>query len=257
MTELGPNTPSWPLNKQRRRAAEKFIVAFDRPPWLGRYLDRTPREVAAIKLNFATLVHLKPDEARRLRAGAMFLDISVPNGPDQISATMSSFVVGQHLKPRFISINGPAGRESVRSGVEAIKTIAQEIDADDMLTDLVLTSVPSTMSEEDCLDEFGRTPFEKVQRHAELAKELGIRVISCSGHEVQAVKEVDPTMLVIATGIRFSDEDRGNHKRIMTPSEALSQGADYFATGHHMGHHDIAEVRQAFYRILDDAAIAL
>ncbi|PIU29378.1 MAG: orotidine-5'-phosphate decarboxylase [Candidatus Hydromicrobium americanum] len=67
---------------------------------------------------------------------------------------------------------------------------------------------------------------------AGVAIEAGIDGIICSPDEVEAVRKKFGTNFYIATpGIRLPEDAAGDQKRINTPEEAMSRGADFIIVG--------------------------
>jgi orotidine-5'-phosphate decarboxylase len=71
-----------------------------------------------------------------------------------------------------------------------------------------------------------------VEARAQQAQVLGIDGIVCSPEEAAALhKIVGHQMVLVTPGIRPAGSATGDQKRIMTPSRAISAGADYLVVG--------------------------
>ena len=73
-----------------------------------------------------------------------------------------------------------------------------------------------------------------VVQRARIAKEAGCAGIVCSGHEAEAVKEeCGDGLLVVTPGIRpeWGDVSKDDQRRIVTPYQAVRNGADYIVVG--------------------------
>src|SRR5580692_12003620 len=71
-----------------------------------------------------------------------------------------------------------------------------------------------------------------VEARAQQAQVLGIDGIVCSPEEAAALhKIVGHQMVLVTPGIRPAGSASGDQKRIMTPSRAISAGADYLVVG--------------------------
>ena len=67
---------------------------------------------------------------------------------------------------------------------------------------------------------------------AKLAVSTGARAIVCSPFEVAAIRAaVGAGIVLITPGVRPLGSEAGDQKRIMTPSEAISAGANYLVIG--------------------------
>ncbi len=82
--------------------------------------------------------------------------------------------------------------------------------------------------------EFAADPVKLVVRKARLAQEAGCHGVVCSGREVKAVKEAcGRDFLAVCPGIRpaWAVVPGDDQKRIVTPFEAITNGADYIVVG--------------------------
>ncbi len=72
---------------------------------------------------------------------------------------------------------------------------------------------------------------ELAQRLADEAYNWDLNGIVCSGNEVEQIKKRHPKLLTLCPGIRMPDGDVGDQKRVMTPAQAVKNGADYIVVG--------------------------
>jgi orotidine-5'-phosphate decarboxylase len=87
-------------------------------------------------------------------------------------------------------------------------------------------------------------PTRLVVRKAKMAQAAGCRGVVCSGREVKAVKEAcGPDFLAVCPGIRpaWAEVPGDDQKRIVTPFEAITNGADYIVVGR--------PIREAFVKV--------
>ncbi|MEW9033967.1 MAG: orotidine 5'-phosphate decarboxylase / HUMPS family protein, partial [Planifilum fimeticola] len=71
-----------------------------------------------------------------------------------------------------------------------------------------------------------------VRRYARMARESGLDGAVCSGWEVEGIKAMGgPDFLAVVPGIRPSGEATQDQKRVMTPQEAVTRGADLLVVG--------------------------
>ena len=74
--------------------------------------------------------------------------------------------------------------------------------------------------------------YHSVLNLTEIALDAGIDGVICSPKEVEAVRKKFGTDFYIATpGIRLPEDTGGDQKRISTPQEAISKGADFIIVG--------------------------
>jgi orotidine-5'-phosphate decarboxylase len=74
-------------------------------------------------------------------------------------------------------------------------------------------------------------PHGQVMRLAMLAKEAGLDGIVCSGQEVAAIKKLWPKGFFVVPGVRPGGGDAGDQKRVVTPRQALDDGASILVVG--------------------------
>jgi orotidine-5'-phosphate decarboxylase len=94
---------------------------------------------------------------------------------------------------------------------------------------LLGVTVLTSMDEADMVEAgYEYDPHTLVLRRAEQALAAGMGGIVCSAAEASAVRRiVGPGLAVVTPGIRPAGADHGDQKRVMTPADALSQGASH------------------------------
>ena len=99
-------------------------------------------------------------------------------------------------------------------------------------TKVVAVTLLTSLDEED-LGSIGMQghPQEQVERLAELARSAGLDGIVCSGKEVASAKKTWPGGFFVVPGIRPTDGQAGDQKRMMSPRQALDQGASILVIG--------------------------
>jgi orotidine-5'-phosphate decarboxylase len=93
----------------------------------------------------------------------------------------------------------------------------------------VLTSL-----DEDDLIAVGQTVplLDQVRRLAAVAQSAGLDGVVCSPAEVAALRsDCGPDFVLMVPGIRPAGAATGDQKRVMTPRDAVAQGADYLVIG--------------------------
>ena len=113
----------------------------------------------------------------------------------------------------------------VRAAVEAVEGRVQ------VLGITVLTSLSEMDSK---TSGYSKTVQERVLDLARVAKKAGCAGVVCSGREAKAVKEeCGKDFIVVTPGIRpnWAAVSGDDQQRIMTPGEAIRNGADYVVVG--------------------------
>ena len=98
---------------------------------------------------------------------------------------------------------------------------------------LAVTQLTSTDQESMERDLWIYKPMRDVVLHyAENAKYAGLDGVVCSPLEAGTVHEqLGKEFITVTPGIRFADGDKGDQKRVMTPSDAREIGSDYIVVG--------------------------
>ncbi len=94
---------------------------------------------------------------------------------------------------------------------------------------LLGVTVLTSMDEQDVIDAgYEYDPHTLVLRRAEQARAAGMGGIVCSAEESAAVRKiVGSDMAIVTPGIRPAGSDKGDQKRVMTPSDALRAGSSH------------------------------
>lgn len=75
-------------------------------------------------------------------------------------------------------------------------------------------------------------PAERVLQLARLGQRAGLDGVVCSPREAAAVRsECGPRFTLVTPGVRPEGDPVGDQKRVMTPAQALAEGADYLVIG--------------------------
>ena len=75
------------------------------------------------------------------------------------------------------------------------------------------------------------TVNEQVEKLSKVAREMEVGVV-CSGNEAKFVRKIiGPELLIFTPGVRMSDEDKNDQKRICTPAESIKNGANKIIMG--------------------------
>jgi len=98
-------------------------------------------------------------------------------------------------------------------------------------TDIKIFGVTAltSLSDEDTSLIFKRTAAEQVNTMLDLAEQAGIDGVVCSPHELSLVTKRE-SLLSITPGIRLKDSN-DDQNRVMTPKDALKQGANFLVIG--------------------------
>ena len=149
----------------------------------------------------------------------LFLDLKLHDIPNTVAGAAKS--IARH-KPQYLTVHA-------LGGAEMITAAAQELPNTRITAVTILTSM-----DEAALRSIGiqDSALEAAVRLARLSVDAGARAVVCSPQEVAAIRGVVPRDIVLITpGVRPVGADAGDQKRIATPQQAISDGADIVVIG--------------------------
>jgi orotidine-5'-phosphate decarboxylase len=200
-----------------------IFVALDTPD-LERALEltRAVREHAGgVKLGLEFFSAQGPTGVRQVAELGLplFLDLKLHDIPNTVAKAVEALAP---LRPAILTVHAAGGRAML----EAAKAAAPAE------TKVVAVTVLTSLDASD-LAEAGviGSPAEQVQRLADLARDAGVDGIVCSGAEVGAAKAAWPDGFFVVPGVRPAGGDVGDQKRVMTPRQALDEGASVLVIG--------------------------
>ena len=167
----------------------------------------------------------------------IFLDLKLHDIPNTVGKAVRALA---HLNPAVITVHTAGGREMMAAAKEAAPPSTKVVGV------TVLTSL-----DQDDLASIGvrASPERQVERLAELAREAGIDGIVCSGEEVKAARRAWPEGFLVVPGVRPEGDDLADQKRVVTPAQALGDGASILVIGRPIT--GAADPAQAFAEIAD------
>jgi orotidine-5'-phosphate decarboxylase len=155
----------------------------------------------------------------------LFLDLKLYDIPATVLGALRTITVA----PAFLTVPCDVGL----SGLQAI--VRPQGHGAAVLGVTVLTSfTPDDLLRLGFEPGLAAEPSRLVVRKAVLAREAGCRGVVCSGRDVRAVKEAcGSEFLAVCPGIRpaWSQVAGDDQQRIVTPLEAIRDGADYIVVG--------------------------
>jgi len=147
----------------------------------------------------------------------IFLDLKLHDIPNTVKKSIKGLV---SLPIDMMTIHTSGGLEMMKAAKKAVDG-----------TDIKIFGVTAltSLSDEDTSLIFKRTAAEQVNTMLDLAEQAGIDGVVCSPHELSLVTKRE-SLLSITTGIRLKDSN-DDQNRVMTPKDALKQGANFLVIG--------------------------
>jgi orotidine-5'-phosphate decarboxylase len=180
-----------------------------------------------------------PEGVRQISALGLpvFLDLKLHDIPNTVAKTVHALAP---LEPAILTVHATGGHEMLweakRAAPPGTKIVAVTL----------LTSLDSGD-----LSDLGieRSPADHVARLAWMARDAGVDGIVCSGAEVAQARAAWNDGFFVVPGIRPAGAAIGDQKRVVTPAQALEDGASVLVIGRPIT--GAADPRQA---IIDIAA---
>jgi orotidine-5'-phosphate decarboxylase len=149
----------------------------------------------------------------------IFLDLKFHDIPNTVAKAIQAL---RPLKPAIITVHAAGGRAMMEDAKAAAPSETKVVGV------TVLTSLDGR--DLDAIG-VGADPHAQVERLTRLAKESGLDGVVCSGNEVAAAKKIWPGGFFVVPGVRPANGDASDQKRVVTPRQALDNGASILVVG--------------------------
>ena len=163
-------------------------------------------------------------EWARERGFPVFLDLKFHDIPNTVAQACRAAV---DLDVALVNVHASGGRRMLEAAREAIP-------AGDDAPGLIAVTVLTSMEDGD-LAEIGVRDgaAAQVERLARLTADTGLDGVVCSAREAAAMRAVFPSGdgLVVTPGVRPAGSARDDQRRVVTPAEALANGATSLVIG--------------------------
>ncbi len=214
-------------------AKDKLIIALD-VETLAKALElvRQLQGVAGMfKVGSQLFTSAGPQIVRDIIAldAKVFLDLKFHDIPHQVAGAARS---AAELGVSLFTIHASGGSEMMKRAVESVAEVAERkgIERSKVLAISVLTSIDAAI-----LSQIGVTssPEESVLRLVKLAESSGVDGVVASPQEIETIRGAvaNREFLVVTPGIRPSQNEQGDQKRVATPEAAIAAGASYLVVG--------------------------
>ncbi len=208
--------------------SERIIVALDttEADAAVAMASKLSQVVGGVKLGKEFFTANGPDAVGRITDVGLplFLDLKFHDIPNTVAAAVRAALP---LKPHMINVHASGGPAMMRAAAEVAAEAGQ--DRPLVLGVTVLTSLRS--SDLSAMGVAGPVR-DHVLRLAHLAKDCGLDGVVCSAEEVVALRGAcGRGFKLVVPGIRPLWATKDDQKRVLTPSDAVSLGADYLVIG--------------------------
>ena len=186
--------------------------------------------VGGVKLGKEFFVAAGPEGVQKVafHGQPIFLDLKFHDIPNTVAGAIRASI---KCGPFMLNVHAGGGATMMRAAVNAAIDASK---AEVCSRPLVLGVTVLTSLTDDDLHAVGisGSTLEQVTRLALLAQQSGLDGVVCSAREVGALRKAcGPGFKLVVPGIRPAWASTDDQKRIMTPSDAISAGADYLVIG--------------------------
>jgi orotidine-5'-phosphate decarboxylase len=238
----------------RESSKNKLIVALDvSTAHQARELVQTLRGVVGMfKIGSQLFTGAGPDIVREIiKSGSrVFLDLKFHDIPSTVAAAGAE---ATRLGVSLFNLHAAGGSEMMRRTAEAVSRTA---DAEGLTRPSVIAVTVLTSAEAATLSEIGISfsTEDQVRSLSLLAEASGMDGVVASPREIALVRSAikRERFLIVTPGIRPSGSELDDQKRVMTPAEAFSEGADYLVVGRPIT--SAKDPKQAAEHIIDQMA---
>ena len=219
------------MSKLNLKPEDRIILALDFPEFneAKTWVERFKGKVKTFKVGPILFLNSGPKGLKEfIENGAeVFLDLKFHDIPSTVEKS-SRQVVGYGIK--MFTIHALGGLEMMKKSVEAVQEESEKLSKP---KPLVFAVTVLTSQSEESIKQIGisGSSQDAVLRLAALADKTGVNGLVASGREVEILrKEFGDRFILVVPGIR-TGASIDDHSRAVTPSEAVSQGADYLVIG--------------------------
>ncbi len=151
----------------------------------------------------------------------LFLDMKYHDIPNTVAGAVRSMCT--NFAPAYLNVHASGGLEMMQAGKDACAADTR------LLAVTILTAL-----DEDAIAAAGYVPdiAARVEQMALLTQKAGLDGVVCSAHEIKALRGVcDDNFALMVPGIRPEGAAVGDQKRVMTPKQAIVNGATHLVIG--------------------------
>ena len=213
---------------------ERLVVALDLPTAAEALAmaDRLAGRVGLLKVGLELFCAEGPAFVRELQKRVpVFLDLKLHDIPTTVRRALEAVL---KLDPRLINVHAQGGPAMLEAAVEAMRVHRAAGGRTELLAVTVLTSLDREALA--ALGHAGR-PEDLVLAYAKLAHQAGCGGVVCSAWEAAAIREAcGEGFHRLTPGIRPAGTATQDQARVMTPAQALAQGATWLVVGRPITH---------------------
>jgi orotidine-5'-phosphate decarboxylase len=153
----------------------------------------------------------------------VFLDLKFHDIPNTVA---NACVAAAEQGAWMVNVHASGGSRMMVAARDALAKLSNP-------PKLIAVTVLTSMAPEDLLETgTPASPMERVLLLAELSQQAGMDGVVCSAQEAQQLRaRLGPDFDLVTPGIRLPENNVGDQRRVLSPSDALAAGANYLVVG--------------------------
>ncbi len=157
------------------------------------------------------------------RGFEVFLDLKFHDIPNTVAAAVRA---AAELGVWMVNVHASGGRRMMEAAADSLQSFATR-------PKLIGVTVLTSMSDEDLAElGCGESAQQRVLRLAALAADSGLDGVVCSAREAAMLRRsLGRDFCLVTPGIRLAGDAAGDQRRVLTPADAIAEGADYLVIG--------------------------
>ncbi|WP_144393571.1 orotidine-5'-phosphate decarboxylase [Pleionea sediminis] len=154
----------------------------------------------------------------------VFLDLKFHDIPNTVANACKA---AADLGVWMVNVHASGGAKMMTKAKEALTSYGE------MKPRLIAVTVLTSMSQDELAQTgVNRALQDQVLSLAELSKESGLDGVVCSAQEARILKSrLGADFKLVTPGIRPANSAKDDQTRVLTPEQAITQGADYLVIG--------------------------
>ena len=148
----------------------------------------------------------------------LFLDLKLYDIPNTVKGAVESI---SSLEPKFLTVHASGGEKMISQAAAALPNGS-----------ITAVTVLTSFSESDFSNlGYQRDIATTVKLWAAQAIKSGASSIVCSPFEASLIRSISNEVTIITPGVRVAGDDVGDQARVMTPKDAIENGANFIVIG--------------------------
>ena len=207
----------------------KIIIALDDETIISPLIERLDPRKCNIKVGLHLFTRFGPSLVRKLQKlnFKVFLDMKYHDIPNTVADAVEA---AADLGVWMVNLHAIGGRRMMEAARQRLEDRGHYRN-----TKLIAVTVLTSMDSDDIQEmSIMHTPSSLTWALTGLAADSLMDGIVCSAHELESVRlrtDIHNNFLTVVPGIRFTESDLHDQKRVQDPVKAIEMGASYIVVG--------------------------